>query len=64
MHTCVLNRVVEDEQAGRAALARGDEAFARGAAPDGAEMFAVNVRCIDDVDLGALKQQHFDGKSL
>lgn len=42
----------------------GIKAFARGAAPDGAEMFAVNVRCIDDVDLGALKQQHFDGKSL
>ena len=42
----------------------GVEAFARGAAPDGAEMVAVNVRCLDGVDPAALTPTPFDGKSL
>jgi hypothetical protein len=42
----------------------GIRSFAHGAAPDGGEMFAVNVRCLDDVDLQALKIMPFDGKSL
>jgi hypothetical protein len=42
----------------------GIESFARGAKPDGAEMVAVNVRCLDDVDIGALTVKHFDGRSL
>lgn len=42
----------------------GVESFARGSAPDGAEMVAVNVRCLDDVDLAALTLTPFDGRSL
>jgi hypothetical protein len=40
----------------------GIKAFARGKGPSG-DMVAVNVRCIDDVDLSAVKTQQFDGKS-
>jgi hypothetical protein len=42
----------------------GIESFARGQAPDGSEMVAVNVRCLDDVDIGALKLTPFDGKQI
>lgn len=42
----------------------GVESFARGRAPDGAEMVAVNVRCLDDVDLAGLTPTPFDGRSL
>jgi hypothetical protein len=42
----------------------GVEAFARGETPTGAPMVAVNVRCIDGVDLSAQARQPFDGKSL
>jgi hypothetical protein len=42
----------------------GIESFARGATPDGQEMYAVNVRCLDDVDPVGLRVNHFDGKSL
>lgn len=42
----------------------GVRSFARGVGPDGAEMFAVNVRCLDDVDPATLTVQPYDGKSL
>jgi hypothetical protein len=42
----------------------GVGSFARGAMPDGAPMVAVNMRCVDGVDLGALKLSQFDGRSL
>lgn len=38
--------------------------FARGTAPDGQPMVAVNVRCLDDVDLGSLDVMPFDGRSM
>jgi hypothetical protein len=38
--------------------------FARGTGPDGKEMAAINVRCLDGVDLSALKVNEFDGASL
>jgi hypothetical protein len=38
--------------------------FSRGTAPDGRETVAVNVRCLDEVDIGALKPTPFDGRSL
>jgi hypothetical protein len=41
----------------------GVGAFSRGTSPQG-EMIAVNVRCLDDVDLASLKVTPFDGKSL
>ncbi len=42
----------------------GIKAFGRGRGPNGMEMVAVNVRCLDDVDPTTLPTQHFDGKSL
>lgn len=42
----------------------GIQSFGRGVAPDGREMVAVNVRCLDDVDVFALKPQQVDGKSF
>ncbi|WP_119461049.1 GFA family protein [Rhodospirillaceae bacterium SYSU D60014] len=42
----------------------GVESFARGTAPNGAEMAAINVRCLDDVDIAALTPIPFDGKDL
>lgn len=40
----------------------GIKSFARGKRPDGADTIAVNTRCLDDVDLKALKVQEYDGK--
>lgn len=42
----------------------GVGAFARGEAPDGTTMVAINVRCIDEVEIEALAPTHFDGRSL
>ncbi len=42
----------------------GVAAFSRGKSPKGDEMIAVNVRCLDDVDIAALKVTPFDGRSL
>ena len=41
----------------------GVGAFSRGTSPKG-EMVAVNVRCLDDVDIAALEPTSFDGRSL
>lgn len=41
----------------------GIKPFARGQMPDGSPTAAINVRCIDDVDLEALTIQQFDGKA-
>ncbi|MBP6631328.1 MAG: GFA family protein [Kofleriaceae bacterium] len=42
----------------------GIKAFGRGAGPDGVEMIAVNVRCLDGVDPAAVPLHHYDGKAL
>ena len=43
----------------------GIESFARGRSPkDGAEMVAVNVRCLDGVDPASLSPQPVDGRSF
>ena len=42
----------------------GVRSFARGATPDGGTMVAVNVRCLDDVDVDKLTIRHYDGKHL
>lgn len=42
----------------------GIRSFARGAAPDGSPIAAVNLRCLDDVDLAALPTMQYDGKSV
>jgi hypothetical protein len=42
----------------------GVQSFARGEAPTGARMAAINVRSIDNIDLGALTISKVDGKSF
>lgn len=42
----------------------GIHAYGQGTARDGKPMFAVNVRCLDGVDIDHLTIQKFDGKSL
>jgi hypothetical protein len=42
----------------------GIKSFAAGKPPTGPEMRAINVRCLDDVDVAALKVKHVDGKSV
>ncbi len=42
----------------------GVTSFARGTGPDGTEMIALNVRCLDEVDLDALAIDRVDGKSF
>jgi hypothetical protein len=42
----------------------GVESFARGKTKDGKDMFAINVRCLDGVDIAQLSPKAFDGKSL
>ncbi|MBS7698498.1 MULTISPECIES: GFA family protein [unclassified Chelatococcus] len=41
----------------------GVEPFAEGAMPDGTPMRAINVRCLDGVDVSALSPTPFDGRS-
>jgi hypothetical protein len=42
----------------------GIQSFARGTTPDGRQMVAINVRCLDDVDPATLTITPFDGRSL
>lgn len=38
--------------------------FGKGVGPDGKEMRAINVRCLEGVDVDSLKVVKFDGKSM
>jgi hypothetical protein len=42
----------------------GVQSFARGTLPNGTEIVSINVRCLDGVDVDALKVKKFDGASL
>lgn len=42
----------------------GIHAYSHGVRPDGAEMRAVNVRCLEGVDVSSLTPTPFDGRSL
>lgn len=42
----------------------GIHPFGEGTAPSGEAMAAINVRCLEDVDLAALPVKHFDDRSL
>lgn len=42
----------------------GIQPFARGTRLDGTKMAAINVRCLDGVDVDALKVKKVDGKSF
>jgi len=41
----------------------GIRSFARGNKPDGTQMIAINVRCLDDIDAHQIPTKQFDGKS-
>ncbi|MGE0063464.1 MAG: GFA family protein [Xanthobacteraceae bacterium] len=41
----------------------GIQSFARGNMPDGSETMAINVRCLDDVDVGSLTVKAVNGRS-
>jgi hypothetical protein len=41
----------------------GVESFARGKSRDGKDMFAINVRCLDGIDIAKLKPKPLDGRS-
>jgi hypothetical protein len=42
----------------------GVRSFGHGKGPDGSEMYAINVRTLDGVDLDALKVKKVNGKAL
>jgi hypothetical protein len=38
--------------------------YGEGTAPDGSPMAAINVRCLEDIELDSIPVSHFDGRSL
>ena len=42
----------------------GIGSFSRGLAPNGEATFAINVNCLDDIDVAKLKLTPFDGKNI
>lgn len=42
----------------------GIHPFGEARSPSGEETAAINVRCLEDVDLSTLKVQHYDGRKL
>jgi hypothetical protein len=42
----------------------GIHPFGEGRSPSGEASAAINVRCLEDVDISALKVQHFNGRAL
>lgn len=42
----------------------GIHVFGEGTDPKGNAMAAVNLRCLDGIDLAAIPVQHFDGKAM
>jgi hypothetical protein len=42
----------------------GVQSYSRGVGRDGKPVAAINVRCLDGVDLDALKPKHWDGASM
>lgn len=41
----------------------GVQSYSRAVSADGVDTIAINVRCLDDVDLATLERIPFDGKS-
>ena len=42
----------------------GISAFGRGTGPGGVEMAAINLRCVDGIDLDQVKRERFNGAAL
>ncbi len=41
----------------------GMHPYGEGTGPDGRAMAAINIRCLEDIDLAAVPVTHFDGRS-
>ncbi len=57
-------RFGEEKIAHRFCPVCGIHPFGEGTAPDGSAMAAINVRCLEGVDIDGLPVKHFDGRSL
>ncbi|GAB4061760.1 hypothetical protein [Uliginosibacterium sediminicola] len=42
----------------------GMHPFGEGVSPQGNQMVAINLRCVEDISLDSIPVTHFDGKSL
>ena len=42
----------------------GCQPFGLGAMPDGTPTAAINLRCVEGIDLAAIPRNHFDGRAL
>lgn len=42
----------------------GIHPYAEGVDPKGERMAAVNLRCVEEIDLASIPVQHFDGRSM
>lgn len=42
----------------------GIHTYGEGKAPDGSEMAAINIRCLEDIALESIPVQHYDGRAL
>lgn len=42
----------------------GIHPYGEGVTPSGERMAAINVRCLEDVDIAALPVRHYDGRAL
>ncbi|KAB8197017.1 GFA family protein [Lysobacter maris] len=42
----------------------GMHPFGQGVGPDGNEMAAINLRCLEDIDLAAIPVHPFDGRAM
>lgn len=42
----------------------GIHPYGEGRGPDGSEMAAINIRCLDGIDADGVPVEHFDGRSL
>jgi hypothetical protein len=42
----------------------GISPYSEGVDPKGNAMAAINIRCLQDIDLAAIPVQHFDGRSM
>ena len=42
----------------------GIHPYAEGVMPDGTPMIAINVRCLEDIDLASVPVTQFDGRSM
>jgi hypothetical protein len=42
----------------------GIHPYAEGSDPQGNRMAAINLRCVEDIDLAAIPVQHYDGRAM